>query len=90
MEGRTTYLLFMFTVGRIVEQTVCTSQKMFTCGKSAHCTIVITEEKVWPLKLTDLQIDLIAFLIQITSCFRGNFSLVFSEFICTYAGHPYI
>ena len=65
MEGRINYLLFMFTVGRILVKTVCTSQKMFTCGKSAHCAIVITEEKVWPLKLSDLP-DLFVFLTQIT------------------------
>ena len=66
MEGRITYLLFMFTVGRIVVQTKCTSRKMFSCGKSVHCNIIITEEKVWPLKSTDLQIDLFVFLMQIT------------------------
>ena len=54
MEGRITYLFFVFAVGRIVVQTVCTSQKMFTCGKSAHSSVVITEEKVWPLKSADL------------------------------------
>ena len=56
MEERMTYLLFMFTVGRFVIQTLCTSQKKFTCGKSAHCTIVITEEKVWPIDLFSLYI----------------------------------
>ena len=40
MEGRIAHLLFMFIVGRIVVQTKCTSRKMFTCGKSAHCAIV--------------------------------------------------
>ena len=49
MDGRITYLLLMFTFGRIVVQTVCSSREMFTCGKSVHCTIVVTEEKVWPL-----------------------------------------
>ena len=66
MEGRIIHLLFMFTVSRIVVQTKCTSRKMFTCGKSAHCVIVKTEEKVWPLKSSDLQIDLFLSVMQIT------------------------
>ena len=49
MDRRITYLLFMFTFGRIVVKTVCSSWEMFTCGKSAHCTIGIKEDKVWPL-----------------------------------------
>ena len=48
MEGRITYLLLMFTFGQILVQTVCTSREMFTCGKSAHCTIVAVD-KAWPL-----------------------------------------
>ena len=90
MKGRITYLLFMFIVGRIIIQTACTSRKMFTCGKSAHCTIVMTEEKVWSLKLSDLQIDLSVFLIQTTGCFQRKFSLVSSEAMSTYGGDPYI
>ena len=54
MEGRITYWLFLFTVGRVVVQTGSTSQKVFTCGKSVHSSIVITAGKVWPLKSSDL------------------------------------
>ena len=36
MDGRITYLLFMFTFGRIVVQTKFTSRKMFICGKSLY------------------------------------------------------
>ena len=73
MEGRITYLLFMFTVGRIVVQTVCNSRKMFTCGKYA-------EGKLWFLKLSDLQID----LFDHAMFSRENFSCLFRiyEHVC--------
>lgn len=80
MEGRITYLLFMFTVGRIVVQTVCNSRKMFTCGKYAPCTIVTAEGKLWFLKLSDLQID----LFDHAMFSRENFSCLFRiyEHVC--------
>ncbi|XP_015753332.1 PREDICTED: glutamate receptor 2-like isoform X2 [Acropora digitifera] len=55
MQGRITYLLFLFTVGRIVVQTVCTSQKVFTCG-------VIS---------TDSEFDAITFALNYTATFSN-------------------
>ncbi|XP_067046387.1 glutamate receptor 4-like isoform X2 [Acropora muricata] len=56
MEGRITYLFFVFAVGRIVVQTVCTSQKMFTCG-------VIS---------TDSEFDAITFALNYTAPFSNT------------------
>ncbi|XP_067046394.1 glutamate receptor 2-like isoform X1 [Acropora muricata] len=55
MEGRITYLLFLFTVGRIVVQTGSTSQKVFTCG-------VIS---------TDSEFDAITFALNYTAPFSN-------------------
>ena len=80
MQGRITYLLFLFTVGRIVVQTMCTSQKVFTCGKSTHSSIVITEGKVWPLISSDLYKGLFVFQIaDHVLFFEGNFLLSFQN-----------
>ena len=51
MKGRITYLLFMFTINQIVVPTVCNARKRFTCGKYAHCTIVMTKEKCIAIKI---------------------------------------
>ena len=85
MDGRITYLLFMFTLGRVVVQTKCTSRKMFTCGKSAHCTIVHDGGKRMAIKIVRSSNKPICFCnTDYVMVSREIFSCLFKiyEYIC--------